>query len=137
MTGKRYAKQTKDEEIHARLCNWGRWLRYDPGQSLGYPTKSPFVFSPRAGGGLIADLDAEHIEWIVSSLGISGLERGELYAFVLKVEYAERPEHAMPHVSQRAADVKDRFRCPCAERTYYHHLAKAREAVHTFADPIK
>ena len=130
-------RKLKDDEIHARLLNWGSWLRWDNTIArLGYPTQCPFVFSPRKGA-MVADIDAEHIEWIVSSLHVSELPLGVLYAFVLKVEYAERPDKAVPHVSQRAGDVRRRFRRPCAERTYYHHLAKAKRAVTMFAGPIQ
>lgn len=129
--------QLETDEIHARLVNWGRWLRWDSAIArLGYPTEAPFSFSPRRGG-IVADLDAEHIEWVISSLNVSGYENGVLYAFILKVEYAESPDQAMSYVGQRAEDVRQRFKRPCAISTYYYHLVKAKTAVRYLAGPIK
>ena len=123
--------------IHTRLLNWGRWLRNDSTFArLGYPSHAPYLVSPSKGK-LIAALDAQHIEYIVSTLAVSGIDRAVLYAFILKVEYAERKNNEIPHVSQRAKDVRRRFKCPCAERTYYHHLNKAKQAVQAFAEEIK
>ena len=131
------AERIQRDEIHVRLINWGSWLRHDSTFSkLGYPSQAPFIFSPSKGV-LIADLDAAYIEWIVSTLHMSGFERGLLYAFILKVEYAERSEGKVPHVSQRAKDVSRHFKRPCAERTYYHHLANAKKAVQMLAGPMK
>lgn len=127
------------DEVHGRLLNWGRWLRYDNTIArLGYPTQSPFVFSPHKGK-VIADLDAVHIEFIISSMYISGdfSPLGMLYAFILRVEYAEHPDNRMPHVSQRAQDVRRKFKRPCAERTYYHHLEKAKLMVSALAGPLQ
>ena len=130
-------RKLKADEIHARLLNWGRWLRYDPDMAkLGYPRKSPFVFSPTRGT-MIADIDAEYIEYIVSTLNVSKFGRGELHAFILRVEYVEHEESHMPHASQRARDVRRRFRLPCAERTYYKLLEKAKAAVDALAEPLK
>jgi len=131
------AERLIKDEINARLTNWGRWLRYDSTYAkLGFPSQSPFIFSPSRGV-LVADLDAQHIEWIVSTLCMCGYPRCLLHAFILRVEYAERPNNAMPHVSQRAADVRKRFKRPCAESTYYQHLAKAKKAVQLLAEPMK
>jgi len=135
------AAKIADLEINARLINWGRWLRWDSTIArLGYPTQCPFVFSPRKGK-MIADLDAEHIEWVVSSLYMAGTKPGFelslLYAFVLRVEFAERPENSQPHVSQKAEDVRRRFKRPCAERSYYRHLYNAKLAVMVWAEEMK
>ena len=130
-------RKTELETIHVRLLNWGKWLRYDDTLAkLGYPTQAPFVFSPRKGG-TIADPDAEHMEFVVSSLMVSGFGDGELFAFILKVEYAERPEHMLGPVVVRARDVSRRFRRPCSERSYYRHLTRAKIAVHHLAGPVK
>lgn len=130
-------KKLEDDEVHARLINWGRWLRFDDTlYRLGFPHEAPFVFSPRKGG-VIADIDAEHIEWIVSSLAVSNIGNGMLYAFILKIEYAEKPEGMIGPVETRAADVRRRFKRPCAISTYYYHLAKAKQAVKILADPRK
>lgn len=126
-----------DDRMHARLLNWGRWLRYDSTIArLGYPWKSPFVFSPSKGQA-IADLDAEHIEWVVSSLACSDIGRGRLLAFVLKVEYAERPDGQLPAVEQRAKDVSLAWKMPCSRRGYYNLLSQARAAVSALADDVK
>lgn len=133
----RLKKKLEDDEVSARLINWGRWLRFDDTlYRLGFPHEAPFVFSPRKGG-VIADLDAEHIEWVISSLAVSNIGNGRLYAFILKVEYAEKPEGLIGPVSTRAEDVRRRFKRPCAERTYYHHLEKARDTIKLLADPRK
>lgn len=129
-------RKLEEDEIDARLKNWGRWLRYDDTLArLGLPTQSPWVFSPRKGG-MIADLDAEHMEWVITCMYCSGLDYPHLHAFILRVEYAEHPEGQVPPVSQRAADVRRRFKRPCAERTYYHHLANARRAAFVLAGPM-
>ena len=130
------AEKLKQQELDARLLNWGRWLRSGAKPKLGYPGQSPFVVSPSRGS-TIAELDAQHIEDIVSSLYVSGLPRANLQAFILRVEYVEKPTGQMPHVSQRAADVRRKYKCRCGERTYYNHLAKAKKMVEMFADPIK
>jgi len=127
------------QEIHVRLLNWGRWLRWDSTIArLGYPTEAPWVFSPRRGQ-LIADLDAEHIEWVVSTMYISKdfSPLGHLHAFILRVEYAERSEDEMPAVEQRAEDVQRRFKTPCHKSTYYNHIIEAKKMVFSLAGPIK
>ncbi len=139
MGTRQLARRIEDDEIHVRLVNWGNWLRYDNTYArLGYPSQAPFVFSPRKGH-LVADNDAEWIEEIVSTLYIRPdfSPRGHVYAFILRVEYAEHPDRQVPHVSQRAEDVRRRFRRRCSESTYYQHLAKARLAVQSFAGPMR
>ena len=137
------ARKLEADEVHVRLLNWGRWLRYDSTYArLGYPSQAPFLFTPRKGA-LIASLDAQYIEDIVSDLYVSGLERPEewpknlLYAFILRVEYAEKPEALMGTVADRAKDVRKRFRRPCAESTYYGHLANAKIAVSMLSGPMR
>ena len=121
-----------DDELDGRLLNWGRCYR-DKDTKLGYPTRVPFMqFASKSE--LMAELDAAHIENIISSLYMGGLGRSELYAFILKVEYIKKPDS---HVSGRASEVRKEFHCPCAERTYYYHLAKAKQVIELFAEPIK
>lgn len=130
-------KEAEKEQIHARLLNWGRWLRNDNTyQKLGYPSKSPFVVAPTKGN-LISDLDAQHIEEVVSSLNVSGINNAVIYAFILKIEYAERPTSRMHTVGDRAKDVSRHFNCRCGERTYYYHLAKARTAVSMLSGAVQ
>jgi hypothetical protein len=117
-----------DERMHGRLINWGRWLRADNTlKQLDYPSACPFVFSPPRGGTL-DDLDAEEIEWVVSSLACGG-GRGALHAFVLRIEYAERPDGQMPPVQVRARDVARKYKQRCSRSTYYNLLRDARKAV--------
>lgn len=127
-------------EIDARLINWGRWLRHDQTiRRLGYPWKSPFVFSPSKGAA-IADLDAEHIEWVISSLDVAGRQgfgKGMLYAYILRLEFAERDGDHLPPVGDRAKDVSRRFKRPCGERTYYYHLAAAKRLVAVLAEELR
>jgi hypothetical protein len=128
-----------DEELHGRLLNWGRWLRYDDTVSqLGYPKKCPFTFSPSRGG-MVADIDAQHIEHVVSSLdmaGRGGFGHGWMYAFILRVEYAEKPDGLMGPVSERAKDVSRRFKTRCSQRQYYNLLYRARRMVAEFVDKL-
>lgn len=120
--------------IHGRLLNWGRCFpRNRPDAKLGYPTKVSFVELPSKSF-LVAELDGQHIEDIVSSLYVSNLGRATLYAYILKVEYIEKPDS---HVSVRAKEVKKHFKCPCGERTYYSHLENAKKMVRLFAESIK
>lgn len=124
------------EEVDARLINWGRWLRHDDTFArLGFPSQSPWVFSPRKGS-MVADLDAEHIEWVVSSR-MKEAKCPELYSYILRVEYAYKATESTPPVSLRAKYVREHFNKSCAERTYYHHLNNAKYAVFQYAGEIK
>jgi len=130
------AKRLLAEEIEARLINWGKWLQSDNTyRRLGYPSKPPFTVEPTRGS-VIAENDAEWIAYVISTCAMWDFGRSRLYAFVLKVEYAERAGKKIPHVSQRAADVRKHFKMPCAESTYYKHLNKAKEMVQLLAGPI-
>lgn len=125
------------EQMHVRLLNWGRWLRLDTGtMKHGYPTQCPFVFSPRRGT-MIAELDAEHIEWIISSFAVSNITELQMISFVLKVEYADRAEAYIGPVKERAKDVQRRWKVPCGLTTYHEFLRKGRIAVTMFADPLQ
>lgn len=124
------------QEVDARLVNWGKWLRSDSTlMKLGYPSQAPFVFSPRKGS-MIADLDAEHIEWVVSSLHLSGYPRPILHRFILLTEYALRATGATP-VSERAKRVRKAFKMSFSERSYYRHLAEAKRMVMVWSGKIK
>lgn len=127
-------RKLKDQEIHARLINWGRWLRQDDTfDRLGFPRFVPFIQAP-SNSVTVADADAEHIEFVISTFaGMKGT-RGPLYAFILKIEYAERPGHALPPPEVRAEHVRKRFNRRCGRSTYYSHLANARRAVMLWAD---
>lgn len=130
------AQKLKDEETDARLINWGKWLRSDNTyQKLNFPSKAPFTVEPTRGS-TINEIDAEWIAHVISTLAMSNLGRSDLYAFVLKVEYVDSSGNKPPHVSQRAADVRKRFKMPCAESTYYKHLSKAKRLVQYLAGPI-
>lgn len=128
-------RRLQDQEIHARLVNWGRWLRADNTfAALGFPKFDP-VFARSTPGPSIADLDAQHLEHVISTLAGWDASRGPLYAFILKIEYAERPGHALPPAEVRAEYVRRRFNRKCARSTYYGHLASARRAVFHLAGP--
>lgn len=127
------------DEIHTRLVNWGTWLRYDNTYSkLGYPDQCPFVFSPRKGH-LIADLDAFWIENIVSTLYLRDdfSELGSKYAFILRVEYAERDEQSQPHVTQKAEDVKRKYNCAMGRSWYYENLKNAKRMMRMWAGDVR
>ena len=130
------AQRLWDDETHARLMNWGKWLQSDNTyRKLGYPSKAPFTVEPTKGS-VIAENDGAWIAEVISTCWMWDIGRSKLYAFVLKVEYAENAGKKMPHVSQRAADVRRYFKRPCAESTYYKHLDKAKMMVQLLAGPI-
>ena len=125
-----------DMTLHGRLLNWGRYLRSDNTFSmLNYPSSSAFVVEPTKGM-LISELDAEHIEVIVSSFMTSDYEMLPIHAIVLKVEYAERSESRSGPVEERAKDIGKIFKTGCSRSTYFRMLAEARNAVDAFADPL-
>jgi hypothetical protein len=111
------------DKMEGRLINWGRYLRYDPSIKLGYPDHSPFVFSPSKGG-VYHDEDAEHIEYLVSSLPLIS-DKGEVLAFVLKLHYAERWQHIIDKVT----DLRRRFNRHYSRTAYYDLLSDAKKAV--------
>ena len=124
------------DTVGARLENWGAWGRHDDTYArLGY-SKQPISNVLASKGKLIAALDAFYIDQLVSTLWLSGYDKAMRHAFVLKVEY-ERPDGAVPHVSQRAKDVRRKLKCRCADSTYYAHLKEAKHAISVLAEPIK
>lgn len=116
-----------DNKVHARLLNWGRWLRYDIGD-IGFPHKSPFVIEPSKGA-MIEDADAEEIDRVVAGIGASPSKHGKVLAFVLKVEYAERSEAMSTAVEQRAKDVAIKWGIQCSKTKYKELLKEARLCV--------
>ncbi len=125
-----------DDELHARLLNWGRYLRSDDTYyKLDYPHRCPFVMDPTKGL-TVSELDADHIESIVSTFAICGYAVSEENAFVLKVEYAEKSDCFMGPVEERAHDVRRRYGIKCCVATYYELLKRARVAVNALVEPL-
>jgi hypothetical protein len=116
-------KPTETDKIEARLINWGRYLRYDPSIKLNYPDHSPFVFSP-AKASVYHDEDAEHVEFLVSSLPLMS-KKGEVLAFVLKLHYAERWQYIVDKVT----DLRRRFNRHYSRSKYYELLSEAKKAI--------
>ena len=122
--------------ITARLMNWGLWSRGGM-PALGYPAwyevmhdyfPSAIRLSPDSN-------DAEHIEYILSSLNLGalkGIGLGDLYLFICKLEYKEieRPRES------KAEHVRRKYQLPCSERTFRYHLHGAKKAVYLLANPI-
>jgi len=133
---------TKEETdlIEARLVNWALFLRHGGIPALSYVTwpqiMKQYWSEPGAHSNVVNEIDGMHLADIISTLDIAGRNGtglGDLYAFILKVEYIERGRP----VGLRAKHVSLKFKRPCGERTYYYHLAGAKLAVHSFAEPIK
>ena len=126
--------------IEARLINWALFLRHGGIPALSYVTWPQIMKQYWDGTDDRAtcsdEIDAMYLADIISTLDVAGRDGiglGSLYAFILKIEYIEigRP------VGERAKHVSRKFSRPCGERTYYYHLASAKTAVHSFAEPIK
>jgi len=128
-----------DEVITARLINWGLWTRggFPRFEATSYACLWKAYFPQRGVRITTNDLDAEHIEYIVSSLEM-GARSGEItgpvaiYPLVLKLEYTEheRPRELKAEHIRRKHDIK------CSERTFRYHLHRAKEAVHLLSGPI-
>jgi len=122
--------QDDNELVTARLINWGLWVRGGM-PYLGYPAWTDIwhgYFPSKVHITPDCD-DAEHIEYIVSSLDIAGrggLGLGDIYAFICRLEYVEieRPRMA------KAEHVRRKYNVPCSERTFRYHLYNAKRAVH-------
>ena len=129
------------QEVEARLSNWGRWnrQRINPQSYTTWQQLYSFFFGAAAWR-VAADIDAQHLEDVITTLDLasrSGLFKWpRLYCFVLKLEYAERPESKQRPASERAKDVSRKFKRPCAESTYYQILARSKQMLFTFADPL-
>jgi hypothetical protein len=81
------------------------------------------------------DIDAQHIEDIISTLDIAGrkgMGLGEIWAFVCRLEYIEydRPR------SVKAEHVRRKYNRSCSERTFRYHLYNAKRAIYVFASPL-
>lgn len=125
-----------DKIMHGRLLNWGRFLRSDDTYyKLDYPHIVPFIMLPTPGK-TISEVDAEHIEYIVSTLAICEYKLPREHAFVLKVEYAEKGENFIGPVAERAKDVSRRYGIKCSVRGYYNMLYRARQAVDNLSMPL-
>ena len=140
--GAKLKKKLNGQEQEVRLVNWGRWHRHDDTLArLAYPTWPQIMrlYWPAPGGPAVAELDAEHLEHVISTLDIAGrggFGWGELYAFCLRIEYIERPTDKQRPPSERARFVREKFKRPCAVRTYHHHVQNAKRAVFALAGPI-
>ena len=135
----KFADKWNGDEIESRLKNWATYLHIDNTFSkLGFPDQAPFVFCPRKGH-LVADLDAQWIEDIVSTLFIRDdfTPVGSQKAFLLRLEYAERGEKNQPPVSQKAHDYRAKYQCKCGRSSYYDKLKEAKRMLRYWAGPIR
>ena len=126
-----------DREITARLINWGLWNNTNCYPNLGYPAFVEIMseYFPSATRINPNEIDAQHIEDVISSLdlaGRGGIGWGEIWAFVCRLEYIEfeRPRSA------KAEHVRLKYKRPCSTRTFRYHLYNAKRAIHIFSDPI-
>jgi hypothetical protein len=141
------ARKVEEQEIMTRLQNWGNWSRQNPLPRLGFPSSAAGFAKSASKGILIAVRDAEWIDDIINMLYkmrpgtaanyIPEYERWPMYAVVMKLDYAEHSIHEVPHVSQRAHDLRKMFSIRCAERTYNHHGEKAREIISAFSCELR
>ena len=134
MRSKKLRSTVIDEVMQGRLINWGRYLRPNS-NGLGFPTKVPWMMFPEKCE-LIDELDALHIEEIVSSFKVARIGLTEVHATVLKIEYLERTDDKMNTVAERAKDVSRIYKMPCSINSYYKLLYQARKAVSVFAEPL-
>ena len=125
-----------DKEITARLINWGLWAKGGI-PKLGTPAFVEIMseYFPQDTRIAPDEIDAQHIEEILSSLDIAGrggMNWGDVWAFVCRLQFIEieRPTQA------KAEHVRSKFKIRCSERTYRYHLFNARKAVHAFANPL-
>lgn len=123
--------------VIARLINWGLWSKYGGFPKLNYPAWIEIMreYFPADARTMPDDIDAEHIEHVISTLNIvgrRGLGWGEVYQFILKMEYIE---HGRPQIA-KAEHVRHKFKQPCSDRTYRYHFYKAKRAIHAFANPF-
>ena len=128
-----------EEIITARLINWGLWNKGGY-PSLGTPAYVEIMrdyFPQRMVKMTPNNLDAEHIEWVVSSLEL-GARNGKIggavgiYPLVLKLEFIEyeRPREL------KAEHVRRKHDRPCSERTFRYHLHRAKEVVNMLSSPL-
>ena len=129
--------QVADEVIRARLINWGLFGRFGGIPKLGYPAFIQIMqeYFPSDHPMLPDSIDAMRLDYIISTLNMAGKDdcgRGDLYQYILLMEYKERERPQ----SDKAKRVSQKFRCRCASSTYRAHHAKARKAVALFAEPL-
>lgn len=131
-----FDKSARDE-ISLRLVNWGLWSRTGGIPNLNYPAWIDIMrdYFPADTRITPDSNDAEIIENVISTLNIAGrrgMGWGEVYQFILKMEYVEygRPQ------SLKADHVRYKFKHPCSMRTYRYHLHGAKEAVYKFSGPL-
>ena len=128
-----------DRQVTARLINWGVWNK-GGFPHLGTPAYVEIMrdyFPQRQLKITPNNLDAEHIEYVISTIELAsrhGIIEGAvgIYPLVLKLEYIEyeRPRELKAEHIRRRHDVK------CSERTFRYHLSRAKQAVHLLANPL-
>lgn len=123
--------------VIARLINWGLWSRFGGIPKLGYPAWIDIMreFFPADCHTIPDDLDAQHIEDIISTLNIAGrrgMGWGEVYQFILKMEFVE---HGRPQ-KLKAQHVRGKFKQPCSVRTYQYHFYRVKRAIYYLAAPV-
>ena len=127
----------QNEEITARLINWGLWNRGGY-PNLGTPAFVDIMseYFPQAARINPDAIDGEHIEEVISSLDLGNrngkIGNGTLYAFVLRLEYIEyqRPREA------KAEHVRHKYKRKCSERTFRYHLYNAKRAILMLSNPL-
>ena len=128
-----------EEIITARLINWGIWNKGGY-PLLGTPAYVEIMrdyFPQRQLKITPNNIDAEHIEYIISSIELasrSGIIEGavSIYPLVLKLEFIEyeRPREL------KAEHIRRKSSRPCSERTFRYHLSRAKQAVAMLANPL-
>jgi hypothetical protein len=128
----------QNEEITARLINWGLWNRGGY-PNLGTPAFVDIMseYFPQQTHIAPDSIDAEHLEYIISSieLGARNDHIGatcSIYPLVLKLEFIE---HERPR-ELKAEHVRRKYNVRCSERTFRFHLFNAKKAVNLLANPL-
>jgi hypothetical protein len=128
-----------DGIITARLTNWGIWAKGGY-PNLGTPAYVEIMrdyFPQRQLKMTPNNIDAEHIEYIISTIELAsrnGIIEGavSIYPLVLKLEFIEyeRPREL------KAEHIRRKSSRPCSERTFRYHLSRAKQAVAMLANPL-
>ena len=105
------------KETHDRLMNWGEYIRGGLPR-LGYGSAQ----SSERPNAYDVD-DAELVEFVMTSWAQAS-ERGELLAFILKLNYAE----GWGPAADRARDYRRKYDTPCRDRRFYKMLWDARNS---------
>lgn len=127
-----------EERVKLRLANWGIWSRIGGFPKLGTPAYVEIMrdYFPSDRVPLTPNnKDAEHIEYIISTMDIAGrrgLGWGDIYRLIYKMEFVEypRPQEA------KAQHVRKAFGCKCSGRTYRYHWYRAKRKIHVLSDPL-